>query len=36
MRYGIDFWREAEGLSRSRIKAVTQTRDGYMFTDSGC
>jgi ligand-binding sensor domain-containing protein/two-component sensor histidine kinase len=35
--YGIDFWREAEGLSQSRIRAITQTRDGYIWlgTDDG-
>ena len=25
--YGLDFWREAEGLPQSRIRAITQTRD---------
>jgi ligand-binding sensor domain-containing protein/two-component sensor histidine kinase len=37
LSYGIDFWREAEGLSQSRIRAVTQTRDGYIWlgTDAG-
>src|SRR4051794_2924386 len=37
LSYGIDFWREAEGLSQSRIRAVTQTRDGYIWlgTDDG-
>ncbi len=36
-RYGIDFWREAEGLPQSRIRAITQTRDGYLWlgTDNG-
>ena len=35
--YGVDFWREAEGLPQSRIRAITQTRDGYLWlgTDSG-
>jgi len=35
--YGIDFWREAEGLPQSRIRAIAQTRDGYLWlgTDSG-
>jgi len=35
--YGLDFWREAEGLPQSRIRAMTQTRDGYLWlgTDSG-
>src|SRR3954469_22940318 len=37
LRYGIDFWREAEGLPQSRIRAITQTRDGYLWlgTDNG-
>jgi signal transduction histidine kinase/ligand-binding sensor domain-containing protein len=36
-RYGINFWREAEGLPQSRIRAITQTRDGYLWlgTDNG-
>ncbi len=36
-RYGINFWREAEGLSQSRIRAITQTRNGYLWlgTDNG-
>jgi signal transduction histidine kinase/ligand-binding sensor domain-containing protein len=35
--YGIDFWREAEGLPQSRIRAIVQTRDGYLWlgTDNG-
>src|SRR4030095_10385143 len=35
--FGIDFWREAEGLSQSRIRCITQTKDGYLWlgTDSG-
>ncbi len=35
--YGIDFWREAEGLPQSRIRAIAQTRDGYLWlgTDNG-
>ena len=24
--YGVDFWREAEGLAQSRIRAIAQTR----------
>lgn len=37
LSYGIDFWRDAEGLPQSRIRAVTQTRDGYIWlgTDAG-
>jgi ligand-binding sensor domain-containing protein/two-component sensor histidine kinase len=37
LRYGISFWREAEGLPQSRIRAITQTRDGYLWlgTDNG-
>lgn len=36
-RYGIDYWREAEGLAQSRIRAIIQTRDGYLWlgTDNG-
>ncbi len=36
-RYGLDFWREAEGLPQSRIRAITQTSDGYLWlgTDNG-
>ncbi len=35
--YGIDFWRAAEGLPQSRIRAISQTRDGYLWlgTDNG-
>src|SRR5258706_11189578 len=35
--YGVDFWREAEGLPQSRIRAITQTHDGYIWlgTDNG-
>ena len=35
--YGIDFWREPEGLPQSRIRAIVQTRDGYIWlgTDNG-
>jgi len=35
--YGVDFWREAEGLAQSRIRAIAQTRDGYIWlaTDGG-
>ena len=35
--YGVDFWREADGLPQSRIKAIVQTHDGYLWlgTDGG-
>lgn len=35
--YGIDFWREAEGLPQSRIRCIAQTHDGYIWlgTDGG-
>src|SRR5262249_59643013 len=35
--WGLDFWREAEGLPQSRIRSIAQTRDGYLWlgTDSG-
>jgi signal transduction histidine kinase/ligand-binding sensor domain-containing protein len=35
--YEIDFWREAEGLSQSRIRAIVQTKEGYLWlgTDNG-
>ena len=35
--YGVDFWREAEGFSQSRVRAIVQTRDGYIWlgTDGG-
>ncbi|HEY5446082.1 MAG TPA: two-component regulator propeller domain-containing protein [Pyrinomonadaceae bacterium] len=34
---GIDFWGEAEGLTQSRIRAIVQTRDAYIWlgTDYG-
>jgi len=34
---GIDFWGEAEGLTQSRIRAIVQTRDAYLWlgTDYG-
>jgi len=37
MAYGVDFWREADGLAQSRIRAIAQTRDGYIWlgTDGG-
>jgi ligand-binding sensor domain-containing protein len=37
LNYGLDFWSEAEGLPQSRIRAIIQTRDGYLWlgTDSG-
>jgi len=37
LAYGIDFWREADGLAQSRIRAIAQTRDGYVWlgTDGG-
>ena len=28
--YGVDFWRESDGLAHSRIRAMVQTRDGYI------
>lgn len=33
----VDLWGEAEGLPQSRIKAILQTQDGYLWlgTDSG-
>jgi ligand-binding sensor domain-containing protein len=36
-QYGIDFWREGEGLTQSRIRSILQTRDGYLWlaTDNG-
>jgi ligand-binding sensor domain-containing protein/signal transduction histidine kinase len=36
-RYGIDFWREAEGFAQSRVRAIVQTHDGYIWlgTDGG-
>jgi len=35
--YGVDFWRESDGLAQSRIRAIVQTRDGYIWlgTDGG-
>src|SRR5512141_1985349 len=35
--YRVDFWSEADGLPQSRIRAIAQTRDGYLWfgTDSG-
>jgi ligand-binding sensor domain-containing protein/two-component sensor histidine kinase len=35
--YGVDFWREAEGFAQSRVRAIVQTRDGYVWlgTDGG-
>jgi signal transduction histidine kinase/ligand-binding sensor domain-containing protein len=35
--YGLDFWREAEGLPQSRIRSIAQTKDGYLWlgTDNG-
>ena len=35
--YGVEFWREAEGFAQSRVRAIVQTRDGYMWfgTDGG-
>src|SRR4051794_4999529 len=35
--YAVDFWREAEGLPQSRIRAIVQTHDGYVWlgTDGG-
>ncbi len=34
---GIDFWGEAEGLTQSRIRAIVQTKDAYLWlgTDYG-
>lgn len=29
--YGVDFWGEPEGLMQSRIRAIVQTRDGYLW-----
>jgi len=36
-RYGVDFWREAEGLPQSRVRAIVETHDGYIWlgTDGG-
>ena len=35
--YGLDFWRESNGLPQSKVRAVVQTRDGYLWlgTDAG-
>lgn len=35
--YGVDFWREADGLAQSRVRTIVQTRDGYVWlgTDGG-
>ena len=35
--YGVDFWGEAEGFAHSRVRAIVQTRDGYIWlgTDGG-
>lgn len=35
--YGVDTWREAEGLPQSRIRSIVQTHDGYIWlgTDNG-
>jgi signal transduction histidine kinase/ligand-binding sensor domain-containing protein len=35
--YAVDLWREAEGLPQSRIRAIVQTHDGYIWlgTDNG-
>lgn len=35
--YGVEFWGDAEGLPQSRIRAIEQTRDGYVWlgTDGG-
>jgi len=35
--YGIDFWHEADGFAQSRVRAIVQTRDGYVWlgTDGG-
>lgn len=37
MNYGVDFWREPEGFAQSRVRAIVQTRDGYIWlgTDGG-
>jgi signal transduction histidine kinase/streptogramin lyase len=36
-RYGVDIWRETEGLAQSRARDIAQTRDGYLWlaTDGG-
>src|ERR1019366_4912596 len=35
--YGVDFWQEADGFAQSRVRAIVQTRDGYVWlgTDGG-
>ena len=35
--YGVDFWRESEGLPQLRIRRIVQTGDGYLWlgTDGG-
>ena len=35
--YGVDSWREADGLPQSRIRSIVQTHDGYIWlgTDHG-
>ena len=35
--YGVDVWREPEGLPQSRVRAIVQTHDGYIWlgTDGG-
>src|SRR5579871_3337092 len=35
--YGVDFWRAPEGFAQSRVRAIVQTRDGYIWlgTDGG-
>ena len=35
--YGVDVWREAEGLPQSRVRCIVQTHDGYIWlgTDGG-
>ena len=35
--YGVDFWREPEGFAQSRVRAIVQSRDGYIWlgTDGG-
>jgi ligand-binding sensor domain-containing protein len=37
LSYGVDFWSEAEGLPQSRVRAIVQTHDGYIWlgTDGG-
>ena len=33
--WAIDFWREPQGLPHARVRAVTQTRDGYIWLGTG-